>query len=366
MRPIQPRINLKSKSTIISLALGILASVALGWWAGRGLEWDKVLDASKELSAAWILLTLAVFVFSNLCRAYRWQLLFVSERISIIRLFFIENIGLGVNSLLPVRIASEAVQFTLLTVRHNITGGTALATLGMTRIMDIWASTLLLALGLVLGLGGGQLGRYAAVALVVSLALLLLVIVLARGERGPAFLRRVKLISAFSSSVAELERNKVRLLASMLVSVGQWVCLGVCGWIVAQDMGIPLTLPQAVLVVLATIFFATTAPSLPAGIGTFEFAMITTMEVFFGVDKNAAFPYALVMHVLLFLPPMVFAGILLPREGITLFGILRMHQLRGDRHTPGGGASSPGGENRPDSQNRSRWPDEGLGSPRTD
>ena len=299
--------------------------MALGWLAGRGLHWDEVLDASKELSALWMLFALAVFVFSNLCRAYRWRILFVSERISTPRLFVIENIGLGVNSLLPVRVASEAVQYTLLTVRDRITSGAALATLGMTRIMDIWASTLLLALGILFGLGGGQLTRYAAGALMFSLLLLLLVIVLARSGGGPAFLRRVKLITAFASSVAEMERHKKRLLASMLVSLATWVCLGVCGWIVALDMGISLTLPQAVLVVLATIFFATSAPSLPGGIGTFEFAMITAMDLFFGIDKNVAFPYALVMHILLFLPPMVFAGILLPREGISLFSALRSH-----------------------------------------
>ena len=299
--------------------------MALGWLAGRGLHWDEVLDASRELSALWMLFALAVFVFSNLCRAYRWRILFVSERISTPRLFVIENIGLGVNNLLPVRVASEAVQFTLLTARDRITSGTALATLGMTRIMDIWASTLLLALGILFGLGGGQLTRYAAGALMFSLLLLLLVIGLARSGGGPAFLRRVKLITAFASSVAEMERHKKRLLASMLVSLATWVCLGACGWIVALDMGIPLTPPQAVLVVLATIFFATSAPSLPGGIGTFEFAMITAMDLFFGIDKNVAFPYALVMHILLFLPPMVFAGILLPREGISLFSALRSH-----------------------------------------
>ena len=263
-----------------------------------------------------------VFIFSNLCRAYRWRILFVSERISTPRLFVIENIGLGVNSLLPVRIASEAAQFTLLTMRDRITSGTALATLGMTRIMDIWASTLLLALGILFVPTGGQLTRYAAGALMFSLLLVLLVLVLARSGGGPSFLRRVKVIASFANSIAELERHKKRLLASMLVSLATWVCLGVCGWIVALDMGIPLTLPQAVLVVLATIFFATSAPSLPGGIGTFEFAMITTMELFFGIDKNEAFPYALVMHALLFLPPMVFAGILLPREGISLFSLL--------------------------------------------
>ena len=340
--------------------------MALGWWAGRGLDWSEVLNASRELSVASVLLALAVFVFSNLCRAFRWQLLFVSERISTVRLFFIENIGLGVNSLLPVRIASEAVQFTLLTVRDSISGGTALATLGMTRIMDIWASTMLLALGLILGLGDGRLGRYAAIAVIVSMGLLLLVMILGRGDRGPAFLRRFSLFAAFSRSVAEMERHKLRLLASMLVSMGQWVCLGVCGWIVAQDMGISLTLPQAVLVVLATIFFATTAPSLPAGIGTFEFAMITTMELFFGIDKNQAFPYALVMHVLLFLPPMAFAGILLPREGMNLFGILRSQNLKRRPGAKDGDAESAGSEERPESRSTASRPDEGLSSPRTD
>ena len=299
--------------------------MALGWLAGRGLHWDEVLDASRELSAPWMLLALAVFIFSNLCRSYRWRILFVSERISTPRLFVIENIGLGVNNLLPVRVASEAVQYTLLTVRDRITSGAALATLGMTRIMDIWASTLLLALGILFGLGGGQLTRYAAGALMFSLLLLLLVIVLARSGGGPSLLRRVKVIASFANSIAELERHKKRLLASVLVSLATWVCLGVCGWIVALDMGIPLTLPQAVLVVLATIFFATSAPSLPAGIGTFEFAMITAMDLFFGIDKNVAFPYALVMHILLFLPPMMFAGILLPREGISLFSGLWSH-----------------------------------------
>ena len=318
-----PRINFKSKSTIISLILGILGSVALGWIAIRGLHWDEVLNASRELSVLWVLAALAVFILSNLCRAYRWRVLYVTERISTLRLFVIENIGLGVNSLLPVRVASEAVQFTLLTVRDRISSGAALATLGMTRIMDIWAFTLLLALGLLFGLGQGQLTRYVAGALMFSLILLVLVLVLARSGGGPSFLRRIKVIVAFADSRAEMERHKKRLLVSMLVSLGLWVCLGACGWIVAQDMGIPLTLPQAVLVVIATIFFATSAPSLPGGIGTFEFAMTFAMEQFFGVDKSTAFPFALVMHVLLFLPPMIFAGILLPREGISLFSALR-------------------------------------------
>ena len=333
--------------------------MALGWLAGRGLHWDQVLEASTRLSPLWVLLALLVFIFSNLCRAYRWRVLFVSERITTLRLFVIENVGLGVNSLLPVRVASEAVQFTLLTVRDRITAGTALATLGMTRIMDIWASTLLLALGFLFLPDRELLARYAAGALMFSLLMLLLVLALARSGGGPAFLRRVKLIAAFSHAIAEMERHKRRLLASVFISLGLWVCLGACGWIVAMDMGIPLTLPQAVLVVIATIFFATSAPSLPGGIGTFEFAMIFAMEQFFNVDKNVAFPYALVMHVLLFLPPMALAGVLLPREGISLFSALRSNNRDDSVET-----QKPAGEGQPTlAAEPAAQADEGLRAP---
>jgi len=34
------------------------------------------------------------------------------------------------------------------------------------------------------------------------------------------------------------------------------------------------------------------------------------------VERDLAFPYALVMHALLFLPPTILAAVLLPREGI--------------------------------------------------
>ena len=312
--------------------LVILVSLGLGWLASRGLDWHEVWKALRDLPLYVVALALLMFLLSNLARAYRWRLLFIQEHISILRLFLIENMGLGLNNLLPVRIASEATQFTLLTLRDKISRGTALATLGMTRIMDIWASTLLLALGLLFVPGAGQLARYAAGGFVFSLLLLALVRFLAWGSRGLPLMGRVPLLRTFAASVAELEREKARLLASLAVSLSQWVILGISGWIVAWGMDITLSLAQAVLLILATIFVATSIPALPGAIGTFEAAMVYIMALF-NVDKDLAFPYALVMHALLFLPPTILAAVLLPREGV---GSLRELRSRAQtwRETP--------------------------------
>ena len=311
------------KALVLRLTLGVLISLGLGWLASRGLDWQEVWEALRDLPLHIVALALLVFLLSNLTRAYRWQLLFFDERISVLRLFMIENIGLGLNNVLPVRIASEAIQFALLTLRDRISRGTALATLGMTRIMDIWASTLLLSLGLLLVPGAGQFSRYAIGGLVFSLLLLALVRFLAWGSRGLPLMERFPLIRTFAASVAQMEQRKARLIASLAVSLSQWLVLGVSGWIVAWGMDIHLSLAQAVLVILLTIFVATSVPAVPGALGTFEAAMVYTMG-FFDVDRSLAFSYALVMHALLFLPSTLMAAFFLPREGLGSIRELRM------------------------------------------
>ena len=300
---------------LIRFALGITASLGLGWLASRGLDWSEVLNAFREVPLGAVVLAVLAFLLSNLGRAFRWWLLFFQERISVTRLFIVENIGLGLNNLLPVRIAGEATQFAILTLKDGIGRGTAIATLGMTRVMDIWATTLLLALGLLFVPGAGSFTRYAVGGLVFSVLLLAMIRLLAWGSRGLPLVRRVPLLSTLTASVAELEDRKGRLVASLAVSLGQWVVLGLSGWILARGMDIPISLPQVVLVMLLTILFATSVPSLPGAIGTFEAAMVYVMR-FFGVDKDIAFLYALIMHALLFLPPTIIAAAFLPREGL--------------------------------------------------
>lgn len=310
------------KATVIRLIIAGLICVGLGWLAGRGLDWQVVIDTLTGVPPHVIVLSLAVFLLSNLLRAYRWQVLFIGETISVRRLFLIENMGLGINNLLPVRVASEATQFALLTLRDNIGRGTALATLGMTRIIDVWSSTLLLSAGLFVVPGAGQLARYTAGGLVISVLLLGLVHFLAWGGRGFGFVERFPLLSTFSAALRDLERHKLRLTVSTLASVAHWGILGLSAWILAGSMGIEISIPQAVLLTLATIFVSTSIPTVPGAIGVFEAAVVYILS-FFDVDKSHAFPYALLLHALFFVPPTAMAVLLLPREGLGSLGKLR-------------------------------------------
>ena len=313
--------NPGKKATVIRLVIAGLICVGLGWLAGRGLDWEVVLDTLTGVPPHVIVLSLAVFLTSNLLRAYRWKLLFIEETISLRRLFLIENMGLGINNLLPVRVASEATQFTLLTLRDNISRGTALATLGMTRVIDVWSSTLLLSAGLFVVPGAGQLARYTAGGLVISMLLLGLVYFLAWGGRGFRFVERFPLLTTFSAALRDLERHKLRLTVSILASVAHWGILGLSAWILSRSMGIEISPAQAVLLTMAVIFVATSIPTVPGAIGVFEAAVVYILG-FFDVDKSLAFPYALVLHTLFFVPPTAIAVLLLPREGLGSLGRL--------------------------------------------
>ena len=310
------------KALAIRLTIGLVVCLALGWLVSRGVSWEEVWQSFRDLPLHLLALALVVFLLSNVARAYRWQVLFIDERISVRRLFLIENMGLGLNNVLPVRIASEATQLALLIFRDGISRGTALATLGMTRIMDVWASTLLLALGLFLVPGGGQLGRYAAGGIVFSFLLLVLVRFMAWGSRGIPFVERFPVLRTFAVSLAQLERNKARMLVSMIASLSQWGILGVSGWIIALGMNVDLSLAEAVLLILATIFVATSIPTTPGAIGVFEAAMVYIMG-FFDIEKSLALPYAITMHAILFVPPTLFAAVFLPREGLGSLGQMR-------------------------------------------
>jgi uncharacterized membrane protein YbhN (UPF0104 family) len=73
---------------------------------------------------------------------------------------------------------------------------------------------------------------------------------------------------------------------------------------------------------MGTIFFATTVPAAPSAVGTFEFAVVYVLE-YFGVDREAGFGFAVIIHAVLFLPPTIIAAIFLPREGVLAVGRIR-------------------------------------------
>ncbi len=294
---------------------GLLISIGLGWLVIHGLKWSDVKAAFADMSLFMAFLALIAFLATLYLRAYRWQVIFINERVSVSRLFVVENEGLGINNLVPVRVAAEAIQWTVLTVKDRTNPATTLATLGMLRVMDVVASTLLLGVGLVLMPELKSFAVYIIGAMAFALLTVIFVRFIAWSHRGISLVKRFPPLAAFTSAVVTLEHSPGRLAYALVLSFVYWISVGLTCWIIAVGMNVPISPATAVVVVLGNLFFATAVPSAPAAIGTFEWVMVYLLG-FFGIGKELAFGYSIMIHALLFLPPSIIALIFLPREGV--------------------------------------------------
>ena len=321
---------------VVRVAVGLALSAGLGWLAIRGLDWSLVGDNLAGVSPTMLALAVAVFMLANWLRALRWQILFIDEKPSVRRLFVVQNEGLGLNNVLPLRVASEAVQLAVLTLRDGIGGATALATLGMERVIDVVVSTIILVVAFFFVPEMRNFAPFVFGAFVFAVVVLVTVRAFAWSSGSLGIIGRVRFLAAFGEAVRQLERQKARLIASSVVTFAYWMLVGVTAWIIARAINLPMTPVTATLMIMGTIFFATAVPAAPSAIGTFEFAVVYVLE-FFGRDRSDSFGFAVIVHAVFFLPPTVIAAVFLPREGVmTLKGRKRgaIAVGAGDRHGP--------------------------------
>ena len=185
----------------------------------------------------------------------------------------------------------------------------------MERVIDVVASTMILAGAFLVVSELRQFTPYVLGAVGFTLALIALVRLLAWGSSALAGVKRISFLAAFAVAVKDLERERLRLASSLVVSLTYWGLVGITSWIVAVALDLPISPLVATLVIMATIFFATSVPGAPSAVGTFEFAVVYVLT-FFGIERTVGFGYAVIIHAVFFLPPTIIAVLFLPREGV--------------------------------------------------
>ena len=287
----------------IRVPLGIAFGLGAGYWAVRDLAWTSLGDQLKNLSAPYALGSLGIVTLSVVVRVYRWRLLFVGQKVPLLRLFLVQNTGIGLNSVVPGLFLGEAVQFVLLTLRCQVKKEVAVTTLGFQRLLDFVISVSLLAVGLMLLPRLQGFAPYVIVAGVVAVASILAVpAVIWLGAR-PGLVRASWLVST-ANSVLALVRAKINVTVAFLLTLAYWLLVGLAAWVLAYGMGIQISLVVATLVIIATLTFATMIPALPGAVGTFELALYFLLRPF-EVPQSTALGFAVVIHTMLFLPPIL-------------------------------------------------------------
>ena len=316
--------------TQVRLLLGIGISLALGWLSIKGMDWGLVADQFHTFPLGWVFLSLALVILGSVLRAYRWQALFVEQRPSFARLFLVQNAGIGLNNLAPVRVVSEGVQYGLLTMRYGVRGGAALATLGVERLLDMVVTASILMAGLTLLPSKGDFLLYVVGAFVFALVSVLAIPLLMWLVRR-SVLNRISLLVSASGFLADMARAKLNLACAFFLTLGHWLVLGFGAWALAHGMGLEISPFEATLAILGTLYFATAVPALPAAVGTFEFAVVYVLKVF-EIPQEAAISYAVVIHAVLFLPPIVIAIVAFAIMGV---GRRRHEDATGSLGEPG-------------------------------
>jgi uncharacterized protein (TIRG00374 family) len=296
--------------------VGFLLSALFTYVAVRDVDWDVFWEGLRTSDYWWLVPALALLALSIWVRALRWRLLFQPiSRPPIPALTRATIVGQFFNSILPAR-AGEAARIVMLKQEAGTSRAETLGTAVAERIIDILVLLLLLLLALpylpeitwLKAVGVFALGVVALVALIT--------LVLRRfGPRPLGYLlrplacipavREEQTDRAASNIVAGLHvlEQPKRAGPAFLLSFMTWLLIAFSYWFTLLAFEPDLGLSAGVLV-LVTTALSLVIPSLPAGIGVFEAAVLVALRPY-GVDESLALSYAVVLHALNFVPYVV-------------------------------------------------------------
>jgi len=301
--------------------LGLVLSLLFLGLALRGLRLADFWSALADANYWWLIPGVAVYFLGVWARAWRWHyLLRPLKRIPTRTMFPVVAIGYMGNNVYPAR-AGELLRAFVLRRKTGIPVSASLATILVERIFDGVVMLLFVFVNLpeLARLGGesGFAGSIQGLALWGALAFagVLLVFLLTAMLPAPAgrlsawgiahfvpvrLRERVReLLEKFQSGLASL-RSPREVLMVLLTSIVIWLFETGKYWFVMQAF--PFTVSFFALMLMnGVVNLATTLPSAPGYIGTFDAPGIAVL-VAYGVTRSLATAYTLVLHVALWLP----------------------------------------------------------------
>jgi hypothetical protein len=322
--------------------LGVLISILFIWLALRGLRLEEFWGAVQGANYIWLLPGIAVYFVGVWVRAWRWHyLLGPIKKIPTKTMFPITTIGYMGNNIYPAR-AGEVLRAVILKRREGVPVSASLATIIVERIFDgvvmlAFVFVNLPELALLTGASGfvGNIQQVAIIgtgAFLGALAVFLLAAMfpLKTAQVGGWFINRFLperlrekvsgIMARFLDGLASL-RSPFNVLMVFFTSVIIWLLETGKYWFVMHAFPFEVSF-FALMLMNGIVNLATTIPSAPGYIGTFDAPGIAVLTAY-GVDQAIAAGYTLVLHVALWLPITLLGAYYLAREGIKWSDTLR-------------------------------------------
>ena len=310
--------------------LGLLISLFFMWLVLRKMELPRVWAELLAARYFWIIPGVLVYFFGVWARTWRWHYLLRPLRsVPLTRLFPVVCIGYMGNNIFPAR-AGELVRGYVLKRRERISFSASFATIIIERVFD----GLVMLLFVFVALPFTPLPNVLrAIVIVSSLlfggALLFFFAIAASPQRAraaydfiarrflpEALLKRTQaLVDRFLTGLHSL-RSVRDVLMIFVTSVIIWLAETVKYWFVMHAFS--FTVPFYVLMLMnGVVNLATTVPSSPGYVGTFDWPGIVILNSF-GVVKEVATAYTLVLHAALWFPITALGAFYMVREHFSL------------------------------------------------
>jgi uncharacterized protein (TIRG00374 family) len=327
--PTRRRLRLATRLATIAITV-LFTYIAL-----NGIDLQAAWHALQSCDYWWLIPALAAFGLGNVARALRWRSLFApGRRPPRATTLDAMMIGYFYNSILPAR-AGEAARILVLTQRSSSPPVEITGTVVLERIYDVVAILLIFFVAEPWLPHVSWLHAAAIVAAVLALAITASATVLAvYGERPLRWLLRpLRRFSRLSED--RLERAASELahglsglhnwrvaLEALVWTVIAWMLSVLSAYLVMLAFHLHLPFAAAVLVQVA-IGLGMILPSPPAAVGVFEGATLIALRAF-SIPRSTALPYALVLHLVNFVPFVV--------VGIALLHYNSRHPVRSLGH----------------------------------
>lgn len=285
----------------LTVAAGIAISIVALWFAVRGIDWSRTLDAVRNANVGRLAVALAIVVAGIFLRAERWRVV-IPRAVPRGSAYRATAVGFFFNYVYPAR-AGDVLKVVSL---HRDTGQ-SLARIGASAVIDrlldvlVLLASMLAVFWLAPDLAVGRSLFYIGSGGLVAGATLLF------SPPGERLLRRA---CAFLDSrrgrplAASMHRLMERFLgfrAEMLGSRRQWALVAASALVAAADyLSVFFLLtafgwrlpPLAPVVVWAIVSLGAALPSAPAGIGVHQLACVLALGIF-GIPAADAIGFSL-------------------------------------------------------------------------
>jgi uncharacterized protein (TIRG00374 family) len=305
-----------SRLRVWSWILSILLAGVLLYFTLRGVDWGQVGRTIAAAQWSYILLGAAITTGSFFLRSIRWRILLnAGARFSVGTVFWANMAGYLGNNFLPAR-AGEWIRSYLIGKNSSLSTTYVLTTALGERLMDVIALVLGSSLVL-LGMDAKPQwmeGLSRTMAILAGAGAIAILVVPHTGNLVDRILGRLPMPRRLRTLLLRLSGQILlglrafhswgRMAGFVILTVVIWTADAAAAISGAHALGIDLSFRVALLL-LTGLGLGSALPSTPGYVGIYQFVAVTVLMPF-GVSRDAALAYILIMQVTGYLVVLVF------------------------------------------------------------